>query len=55
LPPAFAQTIHAAWADAAGKHPLAVVQVREIPRPPGAKLQTFTSDFMPELKRDDGA
>jgi phenylacetate-CoA ligase len=55
LPPAFAQTIHAAWADAAGKHPLSVVEVREIPRPPGAKLQTFTSDFMPELKRDDGA
>ena len=57
LPPAFAQIVHAAWALAsvADKHPLEIVQVREIPRPPDRKFQAFTSDFMPELKPDDGA
>jgi phenylacetate-CoA ligase len=57
LPPAFAQAVHAAWvqAGAAGMHPLAIVQVAEIPRPPGGKFQIFTSDFMPALKRDDEA
>jgi phenylacetate-CoA ligase len=55
LPPAFAQIVHTAWAHskAAGQHPLAIVEVREIPRPPGGKFQAFTSDFMPALKRDD--
>jgi phenylacetate-CoA ligase len=57
LPPAFAQAVHAAWAraSAADQHPLDIVQVREIARGPGGKFQVFTSDFMPDLKRDDGA
>jgi phenylacetate-CoA ligase len=57
LPPAFAQTVHAAWAQASvtGDYPLEIVQVAEIPRPPGGKFQVFTSDFMPALKRDDEA
>jgi phenylacetate-CoA ligase len=57
LPPAIARTVHAAWALANGadKHPLDIVQVRQIPRPPGGKFQVFTSDFMPALKREDGA
>jgi phenylacetate-CoA ligase len=57
LPPAFAQIVHAAWAQAsgAGDYPLEIVQVAEIPRPPGGKFQSFTSDFMPALQRDDGA
>ena len=55
LPPAFAQIVHTAWAlaNVADKHPLDIVEVREIPRPPGGKFQAFTSDFMPALKRDD--
>lgn len=56
LPQAFSREVHAAWArvGAAGDYPLAIVQVDEIPRPPGGKFQVFTSDFMPALKRDDG-
>jgi phenylacetate-CoA ligase len=54
LPPAFAQIVHTAWAltNVADKHPLEIVQVRDIPRPPGGKFQVFTSDFMPALERD---
>lgn len=57
LQPAFAQFVRAAWAlaDSAASHPLDIVQVREIPRPPGGKFQTFTSDFMPPMKRGEGA
>ena len=53
LPPAFAQAVHAAWAQAgaAEKHPLAIVALAEIPRPPGGKFQVFTSDYMPALQR----
>ena len=55
LPPAFEQIVQAAWAQTgvADTQPLAIVQVREIARPPGGKFQVFTSDFMPALKRDD--
>ena len=55
LPPAFAQAVHAAWAQAgaAGKQPLTIVELREIPRPPGGKFQSFTSDFMPAPGRGD--
>lgn len=56
LPQAFSRTVHAAWAraSAAGDYPLAIVQIDEIPRSPGGKFQTFTSDFMPALKQDGG-
>ncbi len=54
LQPVFAQIVHTAWAlaNVADRHPLDIVQVREIPRPPGGKFQLFTSDFMPRLMRD---
>lgn len=57
LPPEFAQTVRQAWAlaTAATRHPLDLVELREIPRPPGGKFQVFTSDFMPAQDTGSGA
>jgi phenylacetate-CoA ligase len=49
LPDAFSRQVHEAWGSVGegAPPPLRIVEVEEIPRPPGGKFQNFTSDFMP--------
>jgi len=54
LPPAFEQSVRAAWlASGQGIYPLRIAIVDAIQRSPGGKYQDFTSDFMPRADSDE--
>ncbi len=50
LPLAFLELIHTNWQNAGKPRPetLTILEVDNIPRPPGGKFQDFVSDFVPE-------